>query len=78
MAEIGDAVGGQLGILAAEQVVERSDRVEDRAGQGKRQHIAAHRRTDRAGEIAMVPAVGGAIVGFDDLADQCVAGGQRQ
>ena len=65
VAEIGDAVGGELGLFAADHPVEMGAGHQHRARQGERGDPLADGGADGAGEVAMAPAGDGAIVGIE-------------
>lgn len=65
MGEISGAVGGQLGFLAAQQMVGVGREAEQEAGRGNDRRAGADGRGKRARELAMSSAAGLAVVGLD-------------
>ena len=77
MAEICDAIGGQLGAIAANEAVERGGGAQDRLRDRNADRLALDGAAEERGEFAMAVAARMAIVGLDRQVVSGFARGER-
>ena len=78
MAEIGNAVGGELGLVAAHYPIDRGACAENQTGRGERDSAGSDRFRERCGKCPVRPAVRLCVVRLNDLLHRLVSLRKRE